>query len=314
MPPCPPGPSHHAILRGSALLHGVFKQHVALGVTETHPAWPPQPVGTQGVSKDPPFGTPPLGTTLAQHWAQGCVRRAQGGCPAIWGGQEKDDVPLGCQAPRCACPRPGWPNAAVLPGASSAWVPWAPLPRSSAKLAPSRKGIPAGKGSRAGPAGSRALGPGCKLGAFSAPFGSPGRSWKLVTTLLCKGAWKRGRAEETGAGRREGEERLRRRRAGHCEDGDPGGSDPAMPAGRARGAARRLCPAAPASSAEPWSHSHLFPLQTWRRRGEAGPAPWVCRNPGCSPGLDPQHIAPLPKSLSLPMQGSGTVGGCRKGN
>lgn len=152
---------------------------------------------------------------------RGVLGRAHRGYPVIWGGQEKGDVPLGCQVPRSAHPRSGWPNADVPPGASLARAPWAPLPQSGAKLAPSRRGVPAGKGSRAGPAGSRALGPGCKLGAFSAPFGSPGRSWKLVTTLLCKGAWKRGRAEETGAGWREGEERLAGIRGGHGEDGEP---------------------------------------------------------------------------------------------
>lgn len=58
--PCPPSPSHHAILGGSALLHGVFKQHVTLGVTETHPARPAQPASTSGVSRGryPPFPPP----------------------------------------------------------------------------------------------------------------------------------------------------------------------------------------------------------------------------------------------------------------
>lgn len=92
--------------------------------------------------------------------------------------------------------------------------------------------------------------------------------------------------------------------------GNPVGSAPAMPAGRAHGV---LCLDAPASSAEPWSRSHLFPLQTWRRRGEAWPALWVCQNPGNSPRLDPQRITPLPKSLALPMQGCGTAGGMSEG-
>lgn len=71
--PHPPFPSHHAILGGSALLHGMFEQHVALRVTETHPARPPQPAGIQGVSKDLLPGPVSPGTTLAQHWAQGYI-------------------------------------------------------------------------------------------------------------------------------------------------------------------------------------------------------------------------------------------------
>lgn len=48
LPPCPPCSSHHAILRGCALLHWVLEQHGALGVTETHTARPAQPAGTGG--------------------------------------------------------------------------------------------------------------------------------------------------------------------------------------------------------------------------------------------------------------------------
>lgn len=64
-PPVPSCPSHHAVLRGCALLHRVLEQHVALGVAETHPARPPQPAGIEGVSRDPPSppGSPPLGTS-----------------------------------------------------------------------------------------------------------------------------------------------------------------------------------------------------------------------------------------------------------
>lgn len=75
VPSCPPGPSHHAILGGSALLHRVFKQHISLGVTETHPARPPQPVGTKGVSKDPP----PLALPSLSTGHRSASRRVRGG-------------------------------------------------------------------------------------------------------------------------------------------------------------------------------------------------------------------------------------------
>lgn len=100
LPPCPPGPSHHAVLGGSALLHRVFEQHVALGVTETHPAWPPQPAGTQRVSKNPLPSTPYPGTTLQAgpnllfHQVPACTGPL--GCPAPeWcqAGTEQDGGP-----------------------------------------------------------------------------------------------------------------------------------------------------------------------------------------------------------------------------
>lgn len=109
MSPCPPSPSHHAVLGGRALLHGVFEQHVALRVTETHPARPPQPAGSRGVSKDPlpsPLLSSSLGTGV--HWGG-----YTGVCPAIWCGQEKDDDPQGALPTR----------AQAGPALWSCWVP-----------------------------------------------------------------------------------------------------------------------------------------------------------------------------------------------
>lgn len=78
MPPCPPGPSHHAIRRGSTLLHRVFKQHIALRIAETHSARPSQPVGTQGVRKDSCPDLPPLITALLSTRHRGASSRAEG--------------------------------------------------------------------------------------------------------------------------------------------------------------------------------------------------------------------------------------------
>lgn len=85
--PCPPSPSHHAVLGGSALLHGVFKQHVTFGVTETHPARPSQPASTQGVSK----GHVPALPLPRHHPHSGTevCRRAHGGHRGLEAGRRR---------------------------------------------------------------------------------------------------------------------------------------------------------------------------------------------------------------------------------
>jgi len=184
----------------------------------------------RGSARTPTWSPSSPAPPLLSTGHRGALGRAHRGHPEIWGGggQEKDDILLGSQAPRSAHPCPRQPDTAKPLGASSARVHWAPPAPERCQTGTEQEGVPAGRGGGAGPVGSRVLGPGCKLGRsiFGLVLAPPGRSWKLVTTLLCKGAWKRGRAEETGAGRREGEERLQHQRAsgeGTARLGDPGG-------------------------------------------------------------------------------------------
>lgn len=206
---------------------------------------------------------------------------------------------------------PAHTQPAIPPSDSSALVPSAPLPRSGAKAARSRSGVPTGNGGRAGPARSRALGPGCKLGAFSASFGSPGWSWKLVTTLLCKGAWKQGRAEETGAGRRKGGRGAALPpasiRGGHGQDGGSRrqslrGGTPPLP----------RCARVLHGDLEPFPFVRAPDLEA-KGRGPAAGAVGVPKSRLLAQAGPPAH-RPLPKSLTLPVQGCGTAGGGRKGN
>lgn len=189
-----------------------------------------------------------LHRVLEQHVAFGVAETHPARPPQPAGTEGvKRDPPLTPWLPSLGHQHPGWPRAGLgplgspCPGAEPGWHRAGGGPRWGRRWGRTR-GEPSGR-------------PGCKLGAFSAPFGSPGRSWKLVTTLLCKRGLearksRRNRSGKEG-GKERGEERLsRRQRAAGEGTAGTGGlrwQRPASARQLGHGAARRLCPAVPTS-------------------------------------------------------------------